>query len=145
VQNDWTHPELEEWRATLARHVALCEAPPILVAHSLGCALVAHWVKAVGHGIKAAFLVAPSDVDASDRTPAAVRGFSPMPLLRFPFPSIVVASSDDPRVSLERAAYFAKCWGSRFIAITNAGHLNDASGVGEWQEGRRLLEELRQS
>lgn len=144
-QRDWMQPELGAWRAALERQVRACESPPVLVAHSLGCALVAHWVQASGQGVRAAFLVSPSDVDAPERTPDAVRSFSPMPLPRFPFPSLVVASTDDPRVSLERARFFAGHWGARLITVPNAGHLNAAAGVGDWPEGRRWFEALRRS
>ena len=73
----------------------------------------------------------------------AVASFAPVPLERLPFPSIVVASSDDPYVSLERAEAFARGWGSRLVTIGAAGHINTDAGYGEWPEGRRLLDELR--
>jgi predicted alpha/beta hydrolase family esterase len=60
-----------------------------------------------------------------------------------PFPSIVVASTDDPYVSAERASAFARAWGSRLVTLQGAGHINTDSGYGEWREGRRLLDELR--
>jgi predicted alpha/beta hydrolase family esterase len=60
-----------------------------------------------------------------------VRGFSPIPLARFPFPSVVVASTNDPRVEFKRAELFARSWGSRFVAVSEAGHINEDSGLGE--------------
>ena len=114
----------------------------MLVAHSLGCALVAHRVKAGGSGIKAALLVAPADVDMLSTVQEAVQSFAPMPLVRLPFPSVLVASSDDPYVTPGRAAAFARAWGSRLVTLTGAGHVNTDSGFGRWDEGRRLLEEL---
>lgn len=66
-----------------------------------------------------------------------------MPLNRLPFPSIVVASSDDPYVTLERAEEFARAWGSEFVNIGPGGHLNSASGLGDWPVGFALLERLR--
>ena len=48
VQRDWEHPELAEWLETLHRHIARCEAPPVLAAHSLACSLAAHWVNRYG-------------------------------------------------------------------------------------------------
>lgn len=143
VQRDWAQPDLAEWLATLHRHIAGCEAAPVLVAHSLACSLVAHWVQRFGQGVAAALLVSPSDVDSPAHTPTEVRGFSPIPLVRFPFPSIVVASTNDPRVEFERAEFFARSWGSRFVAVSGAGHINDRSGLGEWAEGRKLLQELQ--
>lgn len=142
VQRDWENPERADWLETLHRHIAGCETAPVLVAHSLACALVAHWVKSFGRGVKAALLVSPADVDSPAHTPAEVRSFGPIPLVRFPFPSIVVASTNDPYVELERAELFAKSWGSRLVAVPQGGHINASSGLGEWSEGKRLLEEL---
>ena len=142
VQRDWMRPRLEDWLDTLARHVAECEAPPVLVAHSLACSLVAHWAKRSEGGVKGALLVAPADVDSPAHTPDEVRGFSPVPLVRFPFPSIVVASRDDPFSSLARAELFAQSWGGRFVVLEGAGHINAEAGFGEWPQGRMLLREL---
>src|SRR6266700_7471241 len=77
VQRDWMLPRLEDWLDTLARHVAECEGPPVLVAHSLACSLVAHWVTRSEGGVKGALLVAPADVDSPAHTPEEVRDFSP--------------------------------------------------------------------
>ena len=142
LQRDWLMPDRAEWLAMLEREIAACAAPPVLVAHSLGCALVAHRVKAGGSGIKAALLVAPADVDMLSTVQEAVQSFAPMPLVRLPFPSVLVASSDDPYVTPGRAAAFARAWGSRLVRLTGAGHVNTDSGFGRWDEGRRLLEEL---
>ena len=102
VQDDWLWPRRDAWLATLERYMAECVAPPVLVAHSLACALVAHWAAGPGAAAKAALLVAPADVDSPLRTPEEVRSFSPISMVRLRFPSIVVASTDDPFTSLER-------------------------------------------
>ena len=65
-----------------------------------------------------------------------------MPLMGFPCRSIVVASTNDPRVDLPRAEFFAASWGSRFVTVKDAGHMNEQSGIGDWAAGRRLLLEL---
>ena len=75
-------------------------------------------------------------------TPEVVRGFAPMPLQALPFPSIVVASEDDPYVSMARARQFAEAWGSRIENIGPAGHINAESGLGNWPDGLALLESL---
>jgi tryptophan 2,3-dioxygenase len=88
--------------------------------------------------IAGALLVGPSDTDAPGY-PDCTTGFQPMQLARLPFPSIVVASSDDPYVSPARARQFAQAWGSAYIEIANAGHINGDAGYGPWPEGERLL------
>jgi predicted alpha/beta hydrolase family esterase len=65
-----------------------------------------------------------------------------MPLSRLPFPSILVASSNDEYVTLDRAGAFAEAWGSRFVHIGAAGHINATSGLGAWSRGQALLADL---
>jgi serine hydrolase len=142
VQDDWLEPKLSDWLAALERDVAACAAPPVLVAHSLGCALAVHWATRDGAVARGALLVAPADVDSPAHTPDEVRSFSPLPLRPLPFPSIVVASRDDPFVTLERAGSFARAWGSRLVTLDRAGHINADAGFGPWPEGRRLLGDL---
>jgi uncharacterized protein len=143
VQRDWLNPSLDEWRETLDRAIGECDRPPILLAHSLGCALVAHWAARARHRVAGALLVAPADPDMVAMFVDAVASFAPMPLDPLLFASLVVASSDDPYVTLPRAETFARVWGSRFVTIHGAGHINADSGYGPWPEGRRLLDELR--
>ena len=142
-QRDWLEPRLDEWLAALHDAVAACAAPPVLVAHSLGCVLVAHWVARGAGRARGALLVAPADVDALVHVVDSVQTFTPLPLARLPFASIVVASDDDIYVTPARAAQFASAWGSRLVTVPRAGHLNAESGFGPWPEGRGLLEELR--
>ncbi len=88
-----------------------------------------------------ALLVAPADVDRGGAQ-AELKGFSPTPRTPLPFPSIVVASSDDPWVKPERAHGMAANWGSHFVDAGPQGHLNAASGIGRWREGQDLLERV---
>jgi len=142
VQQDWEHPALPAWIAALDEVVKKASAPPLLVAHSLGCALIGHWFGRMRRPIAAALLVAPADVDSPDHTPEEVRCFRPMPVDRLPFPTTVVASNDDPYVAPERARWFAQRWGSRFVLLGGLGHINSESKLGRWDAGKRLLDEL---
>lgn len=69
-------------------------------------------------------------------------GFSSMPKTKINFKTIVVASTNDPWVSIERAKYFADQWESDFINIGNAGHINTASGHYQWHDGLKILKML---
>jgi len=140
-QNDWDKPVCEEWSETLEETLSGLGSNVILVAHSLACALVAHWASNTKEIVRGALLVAPPDPEGSSFPKEAV-GFSNMPMKPFPFPSIVVASTNDPYGSLEFAKSSATAWGSRFISIGAAGHINSQSGLGEWSEGFAILKQL---
>jgi uncharacterized protein len=138
-QTEWDAPTCEDWITHI--DLAIAGTDPgnvILVTHSLGCATVAHWYRKYGRRIKGALLVAPSDLEAPGYT-FPVSGFDPVPLELLPFKTIVVASTNDPWISIERATFFASHWGSELVDIGEAGHINAAAGYGEWKEGIRLL------
>lgn len=141
-QDDWEDPRLGDWAAGLAEAVRR-RPGAILVAHSLGCALVAHLSRiSGGRGIGGALLVAPADAHRDGPRGKLLEGFSPIPLDLLPFPSIVVASRNDPYVPFDTAQGFARAWGSRFVDLGFAGHINVESGHGRWVEGRALLNRL---
>ena len=69
-------------------------------------------------------------------------GFEPVPLARFPVPALVVASSNDPYVSVARAERFASSWGADFCNVGEQGHINSASKLQVWPQGLLLLGQL---
>jgi uncharacterized protein len=141
-QRDWETPDRDEWVEILDRAIAAQASPPLLIAHSLACALVAPWAKRHGRALHGALLVAPADVDSDKHTPPEVRGFALMPIQRIPGRTVVVASTDDPFVDPARAREFASAWGAQLAEVGRCGHINSASGLGDWPQGRRLLAEL---
>jgi predicted alpha/beta hydrolase family esterase len=137
MQTDWTRPRRTAWVATL---LAAVERDPesIVVAHSLGCALVANAVKARPQlPVRAALLVSPSDVDNADHIEDPVRDFAPMPLCRFHFRTIVVASRNDPYVKFGRAQFFATEWGAELIDVGARGISMPTPGSATGGKGRR--------
>lgn len=142
VQRDWEHPLCAEWVAGLERAVRQRGAARVIVAHSLGCLAVAHWAARAHSPVRAALLVAVPDPDGAN-FPREARGFSPLPMLPLAFPSVLVSSSDDPYGSPAQAAACARAWGSRLVEIGARGHINAASGLGDWPEGQQLLRDLR--
>ncbi len=141
-QADWDRPERAAWTAALA--AAIIAAPgAVLVAHSLGCALIAHLARVRPNlRIEAALLVAPADVDARPCRAEQLRSFAPMPLERLPFRSAVVASSDDPFMTIGRAREVAQAWGADFVDVGRCGHINVESGHGRWPLGEKILDDL---
>lgn len=143
VQDNWDEPIREEWLERLNENILKLNKPTILVAHSLAVSLVLHWAeKNQNPNIIGAFLVAPADVDSPEHTPECTRNFSPIPLYQLPFPSVVVASENDPYASFERKKYLAEQWGSDFVNVGKQGHINSDSDLKYWEEGQEILREF---
>lgn len=141
-QQEWETPVCSDWVNTLNEYVGKYDpANIIIVAHSAACIAMVQWAQKFAPKIKAALLVAPADAEATTFPIGAV-GFGPIPMQKLPFPSIVVTSSNDHYVTIERAQQFAQAWGSGFVNIGEAGHINVASGFGEWEQGLELLKKL---
>lgn len=141
-QKDWDAPKSADWVENISQVIADFDPETVvLIGHSLGCTAIANWANTSTIKIKGALLVAPSDVEAPKYnfdTP----GFQKVPLERINFKTITVASTNDEWVSIERAEFFAKNWGSEFINIGSAGHINAASGYGDWMAGLEILKTL---
>jgi predicted alpha/beta hydrolase family esterase len=137
-QRDWSRPHIPEWisevEEALKRHPGA-----LLVAHSLGAVVVAGLATRVArHLVKGALLVAPCDLSrVRDLHPGSVPALS-MPVDRLPFPSLLVASRNDPYMPYEAAVGYAAALGSDLVDLGRAGHINIASGYGRWKRGYRL-------
>ncbi|NCD71359.1 RBBP9/YdeN family alpha/beta hydrolase [Mucilaginibacter agri] len=141
-QQDWETPVCNDWIENLDAVINQYNpAEVLLVGHSLACNTIANWAKEYKTPIKGSLLVSPSDTEA-ESYPSGTTGFAPMLLDKLPFPTIVVSSSDDYYVSPSRAEQFAEAWGSEFISIGKAGHINASSGFGKWDEGLEILKAL---
>lgn len=141
-QDNWDWPVMEKWVERLQERLLGGTAPVVLIAHSLGCITLAHWSsRYASDRVAGALLVAPADAEQSRRL-SFLEGFTPVPVDRLPFPSVVVASADDIYMTMERSAYFAEKWGSRFISVGKQGHINASSGLGDWAFGKRALTDL---
>jgi hypothetical protein len=123
-------------------------APPILVAHSAGVLMVAHWAQRHRRPIRGALLAAPPDIEhplpAGYPTPADLQagGWLPVPRTPLPFPSILAASANDPLAESSVGPELAFAWGSRLVQLGEVGHLNPAAGYGPWPMAHGLIAEL---
>ncbi len=135
---NWDEPDLQDWIEAVERVVGEARTPPILVAHSLACLLVAHWHQACSSPIKGAFLVAVPD-PSSPVFPAEAAGFAEVPREPLRFPTHIVASTDDPYGSLPYVRMCAEQWGSTLTIIGDRGHINGESCLGNWSDGLALL------
>ena len=139
AQANWEAPVYADWAAQLSEAVTGAPLPVVLIAHSLGTSLTMRWSseqRQLARKVAGAFLVAPTDRDRFDASPASpVRGWGPMILDRLPFPAMVVASRNDDRVSFDRAQVFARAWGSTLVDAGNLGHIGSAAKLGLWPFG----------
>lgn len=132
-----------EWVATINNAVTASSTPTVLIAHSLACIAVAHWATAHDGPVAAALLVAPADVDDDWAEPDSLyKRFQPIPMHPLPFPSMVVASTNDPLLATERARSFASAWGAELEISGDHLHLGSDALLDTWPEGRIYLREL---
>lgn len=134
----------------IAEQLNKIDGPVILVAHSAGVLMTIHWAALHKNNIKGALLVTPPDLSQSwpenYPTPEALRqeGWTPLPNKKLPFPSIVIASQNDPLASFAAVAEMAKNWGSQLLDLGEVGHMNPASGFGPWSQAEQLIQQLDQ-
>jgi hypothetical protein len=134
----------------IEREIAAIEGPIVIVAHSGGCVMVAHWARTTRHAdaVRGALLATPPDFDSP--MPAGypsldalqAGGWLPVPRERLPFRSLVTMSRNDPLGAYERVSELARTWGSETVDLGNVGHLNPASGFGEWPMAEALIRRL---
>jgi len=142
-QADWQWPRRGDWMARLEEVLLEDDRPTLLAAHSLGCHLVAAWAAHSKHTARVlgALLVAPPDLEQTN-TPPQLFNWRPVVRQRLPFPARVIYSEDDPFSAADAAAAIALEWGGLSLSVGARGHVNGDSGLGAWNEGRRLLAEL---
>jgi len=149
---DWERPVLADWAAAARRSIDSATGPLWLVAHSFGCLTAVSAAAGLAPGrIAGALLVAPADpqrfspqgVRPADRRNDPGSVAAQLPQTSLPFPSLVVASRNDPWMSLTRIRHWADRWGSALTDIGDAGHINIDSGFGPWPQGLALFAALQ--
>lgn len=135
-QADWEWPRRGDWMARLDEVLLADDRIAVLVAHSLGCHLVAAWA---AHSrqrgrVAAALLVAPPDTERAEMPPQ-LHGWRPMVRARLPFRATVILSDDDPFGAPDRMRAVAADWGAQVVGLGAAGHINAESGLGDWPDG----------
>ena len=134
--------------AEIERAAEAIEGPLVIVAHSGGCIMVAHWARQTRRAVRGALLATPPDFEKpmpeGYPTIAALRagGWLPVPRARLPFRTIVAASRNDPLASFARVVGLANEWGAELDDLGYVGHLNPASGHGEWAGADPLIARL---
>lgn len=122
--------------------------PIVIVAHSAGCLMVAHWAHRTRRLVRGALLAVPPDFErpmpAGYPSIGALRagGWLPVPRAPLPFPSIVCASRNDALASFARVEQMARQWQGELVDLGDVGHLNPASGHGHWPMADALIARL---
>ena len=143
-QADWNRPLRGDWMMQLEQALLADPRPAVLVAHSLGCQLVASWA-AHSHNtatVKGALLVAPPDTAHPD-TPPQLASWRLISRQALPFASHLLYSTNDPFCAPTRALDMARDWGSQAHSLGEAGHINADTGLGDWPAGLALLRQLQ--
>ncbi len=138
-QQEWHKPVREDWVARIIKEVNAAQKPVVLVAHSLGVAAAIHAIPHFQRPVAGAFLVAPPDVANATIRPQHLQTFGPYPRNPLPFPSMVIASKNDPFMTFDTAEALAASWGATFIDAGESGHINADSGHGPWPEGTMVF------
>lgn len=131
----------------LDRALAAIGGPVVVVAHSAGVMMFAHWAKTTRRDryVVGALLATPADVEspfpAGYPTTDTLRehGWLPIPRMPLPFPTLLAASRNDPLCAYERAEQLAADWCSGLVDLGEVGHLNPAAGYGPWPEVHTYL------
>lgn len=132
---EWNKPVFEDWRANLITAVSEATKPVILVGHSIGAQVAVQAADQFEDKIAGALLVAPPDVENPTIRPKHLMTFGPARHDPLPFPSVTIASRNDPFCSIEKSEEMAADWSSLFMDAGESGHINHESGHGPWPEG----------
>jgi predicted alpha/beta hydrolase family esterase len=143
-QASWEKPDREAWVKQIADSINAAKKPVVLVAHSLGIGAALHALPECEGKVAGAFLVSPPNLLQPDELPPGLslrwlNTFGPYPSAPLPFPSITVASQNDPYGTYEHAGDVANAWGSFLVDAGNSGHINVESGHGPWPEGTMVF------
>jgi predicted alpha/beta hydrolase family esterase len=135
TQDNWSLPDLDTWAERLCDALVAAPGPVLIAAHSFGCLVTAKVAAQYPRHIAGALLVAPAN-------PQKFGVVGRLPHQPLGFPSRIVASDNDPWMSLEIAREWAARWGSALTVLRGAGHINAESGLGDWAAGLDLLNRI---
>ena len=134
--------------ADLHQVISEANGPVTIVAHSAGVLTTVHWAQRHDLPVRGALLATPPDLarplppEYPSLGELEAHGWLPIPQQLLRFPSILAASTNDALGDFDNVRALAGAWGSRFIDIGPVGHLNPASGYGEWPGAEALLDVL---
>lgn len=137
----WDEPDPADWLTALRGDILASGSETIVVAHSLACIVMAQILadEALCAGL---VLVAPPDPHAEPFRVVTDAGFHTMATRPVLVPGLVIASTDDPYATPEATQRMADVWGVPLTWVGALGHINSASGLGDWPQGWAMVEEF---
>lgn len=157
---DWDAPVLSVWAGKIRQHLQRSDNYQWIVAHSFGCLAAAIAVADLPQKVAGVIFVAPADparfhLLGCRQMPAESSGYRPtsspldtkesegvwpvIPTQSLGVEGILIASENDPWLSLATAGVIAERWGLDLTNIGQAGHINTEGGYGPWPYLNELL------
>ena len=140
IQDDWNHPVLNQWVDRLYNHIEKLKQPVQIVAHSFGCLttiaalnqypILRHWIDSI-------ILVAPANPSrfSSEGFGTTTDNYAELfKQFTINIPTLMIVSENDPWLTYQDAIRYATHWNIPFVNQGKAGHINVASGYGQWPQ-----------
>lgn len=148
----WHEPVLADWAGRVRDEITRAPAPLWIVAHSFGCLATVIAVEDRPQNVAGVILAAPADPQrfhllglgrVDDRRLTVKTLADVLPTRALGVPGVLVASENDPWMSLSDARQWAQAWDIGVVNAGTVGHLNTESGFGPWPDVLDLLAELQ--
>ena len=101
-------PDRNRWAASVATSLEAFREAPLVLAHGFGVLATLRATSLFERCVAGAVLVAPADPDDYGV-------LARLPATPLPYPTLLVASRDDPGIKLTKAGALATRWGSQFV------------------------------
>jgi predicted alpha/beta hydrolase family esterase len=138
------NPKLDEWLAKLESLAP--NGNTMLIGHSLANALILKYLEKPNTKIKGAVMVAAWDWLMEDvkefHETFFESGFDYQQIKEKHVPLIIVNSTTDPWIDIEKAKPMAGKLGAKFVAVENAGHFMDRNGYKEFPQLVTIIENI---
>ncbi len=138
--SDFEFPDFAVWKKELTAHLKDFR-PDIVICHSLANTLWFHLCNTNAvKKVQKLYLVAPPSLKCDI---PELESFFPLEMPKNPYAdkTLLVASSNDPYMSMDEAKELQDSLGVEMIVLENAGHINADSGYGEWPWILKKIEE----
>jgi predicted alpha/beta hydrolase family esterase len=141
-QNNWDDPVYEQWHENLMQALRTCKSESVvLIAHSLGCHLVAKSYHRIKQWTRGIFFVAPPDLK-SEALNKDLSSFKSELNVGFECMAWLIYSEDDPFASVPYSKSLGDTLRMKNITMGKKGHINSDSNIGDWDEGCLLFNRM---